>query len=83
MTYTPAKPWPVVSIDEAHAQLTAPGQRFELDQAVIDGVPTKVWKNAPPTLRDVLLNGRAFGEREFLVYAVSYTHLTLPTKRIV
>ncbi|MFB2351046.1 AMP-binding protein, partial [Priestia megaterium] len=52
----------------AHAQLTAPGQRFELDEAVIDGVPTKVWKNAPPTLRDVLLNGRAFGAREFLVH---------------
>ncbi|MFN3575315.1 MAG: class I adenylate-forming enzyme family protein [Phenylobacterium sp.] len=68
MTETAAKPWPVVSIAEAHAQLTAPGQRFELDEAVIDGVPTKVWKNAPPTLRDVLLNGRAFGEREFLVY---------------
>ena len=67
MTETAAKPWPVVSIAEAHAQLTAPGQRFELDEAVIDGVPTKVWKNAPPTLRDVLLNGRAFGEREFLV----------------
>ncbi|HAV51092.1 MAG TPA: fatty acid--CoA ligase [Brevundimonas sp.] len=68
MTDTAAKPWPVMSIDEAHAQLTAPGQRFELDEAVIDGIPTKVWKNAPPTLRDVLLNGRAFGSREFLVH---------------
>ncbi|MFP5449016.1 MAG: class I adenylate-forming enzyme family protein [Alphaproteobacteria bacterium] len=68
MTETAAKPWPVMTIEEAHAQLTAPGQRFELDEAVIDGVPTKVWKNAPPTLRDVLLNGRAFGAREFLVH---------------
>nr|HMP62819.1 class I adenylate-forming enzyme family protein [Phenylobacterium sp.] len=68
MTDTAPKPWPVMSIAEAHARLTAPGERFELDQAVIEGVPTKVWKNAPPTLRDVLLNGRAFGSREFLVY---------------
>ena len=68
MTETAAKPWPVMSIEEAHARLTAPGERFELDEAVIDGIPTKVWKNAPPTLRDVLLNGRAFGSREFLVH---------------
>ena len=35
--------WPVLSIAEAHARLTAPGERFELDEAVIDGVPTKAF----------------------------------------
>jgi long-chain acyl-CoA synthetase len=59
--------WPVMSIAEAHAQLTAPGARFEIEEKVIRGVPTKVWKKAPPTLRDVFLNGRAF-DREFIVY---------------
>jgi long-chain acyl-CoA synthetase len=35
---------------------------------VIRGVTTKTWKNAPPTLRDVFVNGQRFKEREFLVY---------------
>ncbi|WP_340646071.1 class I adenylate-forming enzyme family protein [Phenylobacterium sp.] len=65
MTDAPA--WPVMSIDQAHAQLTAPGQRFEMEEKVIRGVRTRTWKNAPPTLRDVFLSGRTFGEREFLI----------------
>jgi len=60
--------WPATSIAEAHARLTAPGARFEMEERVIGGVPTRVWKNAPPTLRDVFLNARAFGARECLVY---------------
>ncbi|HEX2561677.1 class I adenylate-forming enzyme family protein [Phenylobacterium sp.] len=63
-----ASAWPVMSIAEAHRQLTAPGARFEIEEKLIRGVPTKVWKNAPPTLRDVFLNARAFKDREFLVY---------------
>ena len=57
-----------MSIAEAHAQLTAPGARFEIEEKVIRGIPTRVWKNAPPTLRDVFLNGRGFGDRELMVY---------------
>ncbi len=60
--------WPAMSIAEATALLTAPGQRLELDTAVIRGVPTKIWKNAPPTNREVFLAGRQFGDREFLIY---------------
>ncbi|HEY8573754.1 class I adenylate-forming enzyme family protein [Phenylobacterium sp.] len=56
-----------MSIADAHARLTAPGSRLEIEEKVIRGIPTKVWKNAPPTLRDVFLNARAF-DREFLVY---------------
>ncbi len=63
-----AKPWPVMSIAEAHARLTAPGAPFEIEEKVIRGVPTRTWKNAPPTLRDVFVNGLRFREREFLVY---------------
>ena len=64
--YTPE--WPVMAIAEAHARLTGPGQRFEMEKKVIRGVAQRVWKNAPPTLRDIFLNGRTFGAREFLVY---------------
>ena len=60
--------WPVMSIAEAHARLTAPGERFEIVETPIRGIMTKVWKNAPPTLRDVFLNARQFPDREFLVY---------------
>ncbi|HEX7884818.1 MAG TPA: class I adenylate-forming enzyme family protein [Phenylobacterium sp.] len=57
-----------MSIAEAHAQLTAPGSPFEIEEKPIRGVPTKTWKHAPPTLRDVFLDGLRFREREFLVY---------------
>src|SRR6185503_16530305 len=57
-----------MTIAEAHAQLTGPGGRFEIAELPIRGIMTKVWKNAPPTLRDVFLNGRSYPDREFLVY---------------
>ncbi len=60
--------WPVLSIAEAHARLTAPGAPFEIAEAEIRGITTRIWKNAPPTLRDVFLNGMRFKDREFLVY---------------
>ncbi len=64
---TPAA-WPAMSIAEAHAVLTAPGAPFEMEEVVIRGLPTRTWKNAPATLRDVVVQGRAFGDRVFLVY---------------
>ena len=60
--------WPAMSIAEANARLTAPGMRFEMDDAVIRGVATRVWKNSPPTLRDIFLSGRGYAERTFLVH---------------
>jgi long-chain acyl-CoA synthetase len=57
-----------MSIAEAHARLTAPGARFEVQEVEIRGVKTKIWKNAPPTLRDVFLTCRNHSEREFVVY---------------
>lgn len=60
--------WPAMSLAEAHARLTAPGQRFEMEEVAIRGVPTRVWKNLPPTLREVLAFSRIYGQREFIVY---------------
>ncbi len=57
-----------MTVAEAHARLTAPGQRFEIEEISIRGIMTRVWKNAPPTLRDVFNNARRFSDREFLVY---------------
>ncbi len=61
-------PWPVMSIAQAHARLTAPGERLEIEVLPIRGIPTRVWKNAPPTLRHVFLTSRTFPDREFLIY---------------
>src|SRR5260370_39744678 len=63
-----AKPWPAVSLAEARAILTAPGSRFEMEEMRIRGVGTRIWKHAPPTLRDVFLAGLAHGEGVFLVF---------------
>ena len=64
-----AKSWPVMSLAEADARLNAPGSPFEWEEIDIRGVRTRVWKNAPPTLRDIFLRGRAsFAARTFLVY---------------
>ena len=71
-TATPAGPlpenWPAMSLARAHQMLTAPGAPFEMEERVIRGVPTRVWKNAPPTLREIFLAGRAHGAKTFLVY---------------
>jgi len=65
---TDPKPWPVMSIERAHELMTAPGSAFEIEERVIRGVPLRVWKNAPATMREVFLVGRAHGASTFLVY---------------
>ena len=64
----PKPAWPAMSIAQAHAMLTAPGSPFEMEEIDIRGVRTRVWKNAPTSLREVLLIGRSHGEKIFLVY---------------
>ena len=65
---TETRPWPVMSIAKAHELMTAPGAAFEMDDVVIRGVRQRVWKNGPPTLREVFLAGRAHGAATFVVY---------------
>ncbi|MBU67952.1 MAG: fatty acid--CoA ligase [Cupriavidus sp.] len=72
--------WPAMSIAEAHARLTAPGAPFETETRVVRGIPTTVWKNAPPTLRDLFLIAAAWGDKTFVVYEderVSYRAFAL------
>jgi long-chain acyl-CoA synthetase len=57
--------WPRLSLKEVDARLTAPGARFEMDEAVIRGIPTRVWKNAPPSLPWLVRLSRMHGERTF------------------
>ena len=60
--------WPVRSLADVNAALTAPGARFEMETVDIRGVPTRVWKNSPESLRALALGARAWGDREFTVY---------------
>ena len=76
--------FPALSIADAHAQLTAPGARFEMDELTIRGVRTRVWKNVAPTMREVFVNALNHGERTFIVYEderVSYRQFTAATQR--
>ena len=61
-------PYPALSLAEAHRRLTAPGSPFEMAEADIRGERQRIWKNTPPTLREVFAVGRAFGDKTFLVY---------------
>lgn len=53
---------------EVTRQLTAPGQLFEMEEALIRDVPTRVWKHAPRAAGDVLAMSRGHGSRDYLVY---------------
>ena len=66
--WAPPENWPAMSRAQCRDILTAPGQRFEMDEALISGVPTRIWKNAPANLRLVAQVGKAYGDRDFLVY---------------
>jgi len=74
--------WPVMTIADAHAAMTARGAAYETEERTIFGVRQRVWKNAPPTLREVFLEGRAHGDKTFLVYEderVSFEQFALAT----
>jgi long-chain acyl-CoA synthetase len=70
MTDAPAsaRPWPAMSIAQAHALMTQPGSPFEMEEREIRGVRTRTWKTLPHTFRDIFLAARAWGERTFVVY---------------
>ncbi len=54
--------------DDVLNQLTAPGGEFALEGAEIGGVPMRVYRNAPPSLRDFLLITKSFANKPFLIY---------------
>jgi long-chain acyl-CoA synthetase len=67
---------PPLTLAEATASLTAPGQGFEMETLTIRGVATRTWKSAPATLRSVLELSALHGDKDFLVYEderVSFT----------
>lgn len=63
MTGEAATAWPAMTLRQAEALLTAPGQRFEMETVAIRGVRTRVWKNAPAHMAALVAHSRSHGER--------------------
>ena len=61
-----ARDWPAMTLAEIEARLCAPGERFEMQTVTIRNVPTRVWKNAPAHLPQLLQLARAaYADRLF------------------
>ena len=60
--------WPKMSLPDVEAQLTAPGERFEVEEVTIRGVRTRAWKNAPPSLPALARHARTHGQRLATIY---------------
>lgn len=54
--------------DRLLAEFTAPDGEFALEDREVRGVPMRVFRTGPQTLRDVLLASRMHGDAEFTVY---------------
>ena len=50
------------------AEMTAPGQMFEITEAEVGGQRVKAWAMAAPSLRDIWMMSAAHGEADYLVY---------------
>lgn len=78
--------WPALPIDQANAALAGPGSPVELEDAVIRGVPMKVYKNAPPNIPVILdLAAQQFPDHTYLVYQnerVTFRALQLAVRKL-
>jgi long-chain acyl-CoA synthetase len=54
--------------EQVQAQLTAPGQLFEMEEVQVAGNKIRVWKHAPATFRALLEMSRFHGDKIFVVY---------------
>ena len=59
--------WPVMSIAQAHARMTAPGALFEMETLCLDGRPTRAWKNGPKSLVEMWSATAPYAARTFIV----------------
>ena len=49
---------------QAWEQLTSEGAPFEIVEAEVMGRPLRIYKGAPPSLREIWLSTTAYGERD-------------------
>jgi long-chain acyl-CoA synthetase len=50
------------------AELTAPGQQFEITTVEVRGHPVRTYANAPGNLRDIWLLSAGYADRDYVVY---------------
>ena len=55
-------------LKQAWSELTAPGAPFEVAEIPVRGNMIRMYKNAPPSVRELWLSTAAYGERDYLVY---------------
>jgi long-chain acyl-CoA synthetase len=55
-------------LNQAWADLTAPGAPFEVETVAVRGAQLRAFKHAPPNVRALWLSTAAFGPRDYLVY---------------
>ncbi len=63
-----ASEWPRMSMAAVQAALTRPGAPFEMATETIGGVATRVWKNAPANLAQLVAFSRGHGDRLATIY---------------
>ena len=54
--------------NEAAAQVTAPGQLFSWSVKQVNGVPLRIFDNAPDSMRDLFVGTATHGEADYLVF---------------
>jgi len=62
---------------KAREELTGPGGAFEIAEADVLGNRLRIFKNAPPSVREVWLSTLQFAERPYLIYGderLTYAH---------
>ncbi|TLP64145.1 class I adenylate-forming enzyme family protein [Microbispora triticiradicis] len=57
-----------ITHEQVQAQLTAPGQLFEMEEVEVGGSRIRAWKHAPATFRALLEITRFHGDKVFVVY---------------
>ncbi|TDQ53432.1 class I adenylate-forming enzyme family protein [Actinorugispora endophytica] len=65
---SPTPPPPLRSMAAATAQLLYSGSRFEMARIEVNGVPTRVWADARPSLRALLLGSAERGDHPAIVF---------------
>jgi len=57
-----------MTLQETLEKLTRPGEICEIEPMSLGGVPTRCWKNIPPSMPALIEASRGHGDRDFIVY---------------
>jgi long-chain acyl-CoA synthetase len=57
-----------MTLAEATEEILRTNPMFEVGEEVVAGLPTKVWRSCPPSLRSILELSQGYGPATFLVY---------------